>query len=209
MATQLRKLKIRRVALVDSGSNQEAFVTLFKRDSAQEVAPMAQETEVVGTETVAKADFEAAVAKATQLEAEVAKAAKDRADALADAETAKAELAKRDEAIEIAKFATDAKALPIFGDKGGIWLRAIARALGETDYAELHGKLSGVVKQVDASKLFSEIGSNGDGDASSPEGVAAGLAKVLRDADPTLTKEQALSKAYRTPEYKAARKGGK
>jgi len=203
MATTLKGLKIRRVALVDKGANQEAHVTLFKRDDTPEEETVA-EVEKREPEMVSKADLEAAIQKAEALEAEKAEITKQAEAAKAEAETVKAELAKRQEAEEIAKYDADAKATPFLGEQGGAWLRVIAKALGDEAYGAFHGKLTGVNAQVEGGALFTERGSNGDGDASSPDAVAEGVAKVIRTNDPTLTKEQALLKAYQTPEVRAA-----
>lgn len=210
MPTMLKKLKIRRCALVDKGANQEAFVTLFKRDDTQEVPVDDQETAAVEEtpviqepEVVAKADYEAVVLKVAELES-AATAAREQA------EKATAELAKRDEEIEIAKFVAEAEKLPLFGDKGPSWLRTVAKALGE-DYPAFRERLAATQEQVQQSALFKEVGSAVAVDASDPGAVARVLAKRFQESDPSLTNEQAISRAYATPEYKAARKaaGGK
>lgn len=212
MPTMLKRLKVRRIAVVDRGANQAATVELFKRDDTQEEVPVDGPEAVVVEETqpemVSKADYEAAIAKAEAEKAELAKAAEAER---AEAERVRAELAKRDEAIEIAKYDADAKAVTFLGPKGGAWLRAIAKALGEEDYGAFHGVLSGVRAQVDESTLLKEIGSGGDGDATTPQAVAKGLATRILAETPGLTVEQAMARAYDTPEYKAARKaaGGK
>lgn len=205
MATELRKLKLRRVALVDKGANQEAFVTLFKREEAREVEHMADETKVEETAvaTVTKADYDAVLEKAVKAES-------DATAARQEAENALAELAKRDEELELQKFATEAATVPHLGDKGPQWLRAIHKALGE-DYPTFREALTALETQVKDSDLLRETGSNAEAGASEPETVATALAKRIRENDPTLTPEQALARAYDTPEYTAARRaaGGK
>lgn len=202
MATTLKGLKIRRVALVDKGANQEAFVTLYKRDDAQEVHRM--ETETVTTEevqpvpqpeTVAKADYEAAIAKAAEADA-LAKAARDEAAAV------KAELAKRDEAIEIAKFTAEAQALPGLGEQGATWLRAISKALG-ADYDAFKGKLVALATQVETGALFQAVGSDGAAEADFNAVVKIAAEKIRKD-EPRLTPEQAYVKALEQPAVKDA-----
>jgi hypothetical protein len=209
MATKLEQLTIRRVALVDKGANQEAFVTLFKRDSdAEEVQDMAKDKATEDT-TVTKADYEAAIAKAAALEAEVAKAADEKAAAVAEAETVRAELAKRDEAAEIAKFDAQAKAVPFLGDKGGAWLRKIAGALGD-EYPAFQTSLAAVQKQEEESVLLKEIGSDGDTEGNDFDGRVSAVAKRLLKENPSMTQEQAYVAALETPEvgslYAEARK---
>jgi len=203
MATELRKLKIRRVALVDKGANQEAFVTLFKRDDAEEVQHMDdQEAAVVEpvAETVSKADLEAAIAKAEAEKAEIRKAMEA---VQAEAETAKAELAKRDEATEIAKFDAEAKDVPFLGDKGGVWLRSISKALGD-EYAAFRTALLSAAAVEQDSALLQELGTPGTGEDADFNAVATQVAKTIMKDQPQLTREQAYVKALESAEVKAA-----
>lgn len=205
MPTTLKNLRIRRVALVDKGANQEAFITLYKRDDAQEVQPMAETTETTQpVETVTKAEHEVAVAKIAELEA-LAKAAQERA------ETAEAELAKQAEAAEQAEFATRAAAIPFLGETGGETLRQIHKALGEA-YQAFEDTLLGVAKQLEASGLLTEQGTAGTEGGTDFASRSEALAKRFQQEDPSLTFQQAYVKALEDPELKALyaqERGGK
>jgi len=205
VATKLEQLTIRRVALVDKGANQEAFVTLFKREDSD----MAQD------QGISKADYDAAVAKAATLEAEVHKAVEEKAVAEQAAEEARTELAKRDEAMEIAKFDAQAKDLPFLGEKGGVWLRTIAKALGD-EFAAFQTVLKAVTVQEETSNaLLKEIGSDGDTEGSDFDSRVQAVAKRIMKEHPSFTQEQAYVKALEAPEigvlYNEVRKtrGGK
>ena len=200
MATELRKLRIRRVALVDRGANQDADVELFKRDAPREVDFMAEE------QAVSKADLDAALEQVAKAQQEKADAEAAAAKAAEEAAEVKAELAKRDEAAEVAKYDGEAKALPFLGDKGGVWLRTISKALGD-EYEAFKTAIVSVAK-VNEAVLTKELGTAGGDRANDPNEVAKGIATEILKTEPTLTMEQAMLRAYQNPIVQKAFQGG-
>lgn len=201
MATTLRKLRIRRVALVDKAANQEAFVELFKRDTSPR-----EESKMPDKETVAKADLDAALERVEKAEAAALVATEALATAEAKATAAAAEIQKRDEAAEIAKYDGQAKDLPFLGAKGGVWLRSISKALGE-EYKPFMTALVSAAKVNSESALLKELGVTG-GESTDPNAVAETFAKKILVDHPEFTQEQALTQAYKNPIVRKAFEGG-
>lgn len=231
MATWLRKLTIRRVALVDAGANQGAHVELFKR---AEVGPerkepdMAEQDKVPAPdqETIAKvADLEKRLADAEAAHAELTKRA-EAAEATAKTATeekAKLEdrIEKLEEASERVRFIQKAESVPHLGkpEEVATRLRKIAKALGDAEFEEYMKKEVATANQLRVAKLFDVNGSDGDQGSDFNTKVEV-LAKSIRTADPKLTAEQAYVKAleqmpaeeyaaYRAGSYVESRRGGK
>jgi hypothetical protein len=234
MATHLRGLRIRRVALVDKGANQDAFVELFKRADAQEDPLMAEKDvatqladlqKQVAELTKAKADADAAVVKAeADKQAELKKAddlkktaeqqAAENTEAVValrkQLEAATDQVSKLADEREMEKYVTLAKSVPHLGkaEVAGKELRAIAKALGAEGFQEYLARQRQVASELAGSKLLKEIGTDGTGDTD-PEAVVARIAKTIREKDPTLTEEQAMVRAFQSDAGKAAfRQGG-
>jgi hypothetical protein len=218
MATILRKLTIRRVALVDAGANQEAFVNLFKRDGdmadkdTPEAKRLADLEAQVATLTKARADADAATAKAEKDKAaeiakaeqgkktaeQVAKEAGEAVVALQKQLTASSEqIAKLAEEREVERFTEIAKSVPHLGkaEESVPQLRAIAKAMDAKAFDAYLVKQRAIAEQLRQSNLLKEIGSNGEGGDGSAASKIAMIAKGLREKDKTLTEEQAYSKA--------------
>lgn len=91
-----------------------------------------------------------------------------------------------------------------------------ARAAGETAY---NAYISAMDKALDVTKksdsvLFGEVGKSASGGASTTVGKVEGIAKSIRDKDPTLTMPQAMVKAFEQhpeleAEYEKEYEGGK
>ena len=217
MATILRKLTIRRVALVDAGANQEAFVNLFKRDGdmadkeTPEAKRLADLEKQVAELTKAKTDADAATAKAEKDKAaEIAKAeqgkktaeqvAKEAGEAVTALQkqltSATDQISKLAEEREVERFTEIAKSFPQMGkaEVAVPQLRAIAKALGDEGFKAYRIQQTAIAEQLRQSSLFKEIGANGEGDGSAA-GKIATIAKGLREKDKALTEEQAYSKA--------------
>ena len=217
MATILRKLTIRRVALVDAGANQEAFVNLFKRDGdmvdkeTPEAKRLADLEKQVAELTKAKTDADAATAKAEKDKAaEIAKAeqgkktaeqvAKEAGEAVValqkqlarDAE----QISKLIEEREVELFTEIAKSVPHLGTvaESVPQLRAIAKAMDAKAFDAYLVKQRAIAEQLRQSNLLKEIGSNGEGETDFNSKVEA-IAKKLQADDKALTPEQAYAKA--------------
>lgn len=120
---------------------------------------------------------------------------KSQADAREAQQIAKAE---RDARLE-REFISKAETLPmITTDKaslGGL-LRRISDALSPEDSAEVEKMLRAANEQIEKSNLFDTFGSGGANHTVSASVEAA--AESIQKGDPTLTKEQAIAKAYET-----------
>jgi hypothetical protein len=232
MATILRKLTIRRVALVDAGANQEAFVNLFKRDGdmadkeTPEAKRLADLEKQVAELTKAKTDADAATAKAEKDKAaEIAKAeqgkktaeqvAKEAGEAVTALQkqliSATDQIGKLAEEREIERFTEIAKSVPHLGPAAESvpQLRAIAKALDTKAFEAYLVKQRAIAEQLRQSNLLKEIGGNGDGDGLEFSAKMATLAKQFQAEDKKLTPEQAYVKALeQNPElYDAHRRG--
>lgn len=120
------------------------------------------------------------------------KAEKDAEEA---ATIAKAERDKRLEREYLAK----AEEMPHIGEERaafGALLRRMADALSPEDVAEVEKVLKAADAQIEAGAMFSELG-RGGGEVVISKSVEA-AANVIRAADPSLTQEQAIAKAYET-----------
>jgi phage-related minor tail protein len=232
MATILRKLTIRRIALVDAGANQEAFVNLFKRDGdmadkdTPEAKRLADLEAQVATLTKARADAEKAKADKEKADADVIakaaeakKTAEDKAREASDAVVAlqkqlatnAEQISKLTEEREIERFTEIAKSVPHLGPsvESVPQLRAIAKALDAKAFDAYLVKQRAIAEQLRQSNLLKEIGGNGDGDGLEFSAKMATLAKQFQAEDKKLTPEQAYVKALeQNPElYDAHRRG--
>lgn len=199
MPSKLRKLRLRRIDLVDKGANQGAFVTLFKNMAEEEHTIMPQDEP-----------------KATPV-TDVEKRLVDLEKALADAEqrVADAEAEKDASADRIAKL-EDSQRL-----QRAITSANLFKSLGNPD--DLSGKLAKYEAQLDAETfvilrkdmeswntklaeaetvLTKELGVEGEGDTSLTSNLDK-LAKAYRkDHGNGITYEQAYAEVIRTPEGK-------
>lgn len=194
--------QIHRIALVDKGDNPAADVVIHKRAPANH----AVEKTLPGDVTMAEATkVEAAAEAVTKADLEtLQKRAEDAEKRAVDAD---ARVAKLEESREIGEYITKAqvfKDLPGFtaADFGPV-LRKVAHAVSPEEYSKLEGVLKGAAEAIRSGALFQEIGNAGPADGSA-EAQLAKSADELRKADPQLTVEQALAKAYRAnPELRS------
>ena len=226
MANTLWHLLVKKISLVPRGANQLAAVCLYKSDTPQEermadkdvATQLADLQAQVATLTKAKADADAAIAKAeVDKQAELKKAddlkksaeqkAADTSEALVtiqkQLQTAQEQVSALSEEREAEKYATIAKSVPHLGADAGKQLRVIAKALGVEGFQEYLAHQKRVAAELAGSKLLKEIGTDGTGDID-PTVIVEKIAKTLKEKDPTLTDEQAMVRAFHTDAGKAA-----
>jgi len=218
MATELKNLSIRRVALVDRGANPDAFVEIFKRENMEDkdtptVEDLTQKLEKLTAaqeELVKRA--ETAEAKVKELEQKeekpdpIAKAdpevRKMIEDAQKEASEAKQRIAKLEDQRDKEMFITKASVLKHIGTADDLAedLRDISRALGKERFEKFEAVLQAVEKRLATSKLFSELGSDqGAGDA---ESKLENLAKRYATEN-KVSVAKARIEVSRTPEAQA------
>jgi hypothetical protein len=219
MATALRHLKIRRVALVDKGANQEAFVTLYKRADPQEDVNMDdKDLEKVSeslfqrlvklfkskpAEDGAEGDAPAADAVAKQHADELAERERKLAERETEIAKRDAEIAKLKDAEEAKEYIAKAAKLPGFGkaENFGPILQKIAKALTAEEFAAFSQQLAGAQGQIQASKLFAELGVGGEPEQADPLAKLDTMAKhMVAKSEGKLTFAQAYTAAVQTPE---------
>jgi len=219
MPTALTHLKIRRVALVDKGANQEAFVTLYKRDTQQKETGMEdkdldQVSESIfqrlvkfikGKDTVEGADGEdaAAMAVAKRHADELAEREKKLADREAEIAKRDAEIASLKDAEEAKQYVAKAEKLPGFGkpEVFGPILQKIAKALSPEEYKTLSQQLAGVQAIAKTNTLFAELGVGGETETPRPlDKLNQMAAQMVAKSEGKLTAAQAYTAALHTPE---------
>ena len=216
MTTELKHLVIRRVGIVDNGANRDAFIELFKRDSdmadKQTLENVQKDLETVTGE---KTSLEEKVA---DLEAQLAELKKEpepdpieKADpkvkeALAAVEKravdAEARIQKMEDQRDRDKFVKKAAAFGHIATADDLAedLRDISKALGDERYKEFEGRLKTANERIATSKLFTEVGSDGDASGEPADKLEA-LAKSYA-AENKVTYEQAYVNVLNTDEGK-------
>lgn len=217
MTTWLEKLRIRRVALVDAGANQEASVELFKRgkDMAEDkvatlekrLAELQAEKESLATE-MKEAQ--------SRLEA-LGDAAKPDPIAKADPEVRKRmeELEKRNREQEdrIAKFEADrerdlfirkAAVYPLIGAAEDLAkpLQVLSKGLTEDEYNSFVGNLGTLHARLEESKLFDEVGTAEAMPVGTAQDKLEKLAKAAQAENPGMSYATAFTKVVNTPDGK-------
>lgn len=149
-----------------------------------------------------KADLPESVRKA------LAKAEDDRAEATRKADEAQ-RMAKeeRDTRLSkefVAKAESDYGNLSLKAEEFGPVLKEASEKLSKEAFKALEGVLKASDEQIAKGELFKEAGSGGGTPAAdSAYAEAQRKAEDIRKADPELTKEQALAKAFADPEIEA------
>ena len=220
---RLRIRRIDRVALVDKGDNPDAEVLIHKRApdvdevsgiralltaigkrlgwAAAEVEQVVHEVETGDTEILEVTPMPEpikdtqAVEDVEKAQAELAKRVEDMEKRAVEAETRvqKLEVEKR-QAVYIEKVRTMSH-LPIEADTFGPVLCKIADALSADEMVEVERVLAAANEAHRTGALFAEVGKGGDpGDAVTK---VAALVATTKQADPTLTAEQAAARVYK------------
>jgi multidrug efflux pump subunit AcrB len=125
---------------------------------------------------------------------------------LEEAQAAKEEVAKirkeldeRTEREEVTKFKAKAAKLPFLAGKSteeiAKTLRAAAKSLPAAEYETIEKMLENANEAVKGSPLFRDAGARGVESEMTAQGKIEAIAKTLRESDPKLTQEQAVSKA--------------
>lgn len=186
----------------------EPEATVLKAENAAEVVealkgadvPEAVVSEV--EDALAKAAEKADLAKAdpaTRARIEKAEADAAAAQRRADEAIAKAQ-EERDARLSkefVAKAESDYGNLAVKAEEFGPILKEASEKLSKEAYEALEGVLKASDEQIAKGKLFEEAGSAGG--APAPDGAyaeAQGKAEDIRKAEPKLTKEQAIAKAF-------------
>lgn len=119
---------------------------------------------------------------------------KKQADDLAAANT----IAKAERDARISKeFISKAESMPMLAEdktEFGTLLRKAHEALGDEDFGKFEQVLKTANEQIAKGNLFSEFG-HGGGETTISKSVEAAAAEITK-AEPTLTREQAIAKAY-------------
>lgn len=199
MPSKLRKLRLRRIDLVDKGANQGAFVTLFKN--------MAQEDHITMPQDEPKASPVSDVEKRlVDLEKALADAEKRVADAEAEKDASADRIAKLEESQRLQRAITSANFLKSLGnpdDLSGKLAKYEAQLDAET-FAMLRKDMeSWNTKLAEAETVLTkEIGVEGDGDTSLTSALDKLAKAYQKDHGNGLTFEQAYAEVIRTPEGK-------
>lgn len=221
MATKLKNLWYRAIALVDKGANHEADIVLAKRDDTQKnedegYASMEECMGALKDEAKCKA-LMAAMKRAEQgdgmpdkLPEEVSKALAEVADLKKRAETAEAEtkaakdrIAKMEDEnaakAAIAKVETF-KSLPVEAAKFAPIYRKMTAGLTAEEVAEVDKVFHAASEQIAAGKLLAEVGSGAGSAGGDAYAKLQALANTFIQKDGKLTAAQAMVKAVETPE---------
>lgn len=221
MATKLKNLWYRAIALVDKGANPDADVILAKRDDVdkQDYATMEECMAALGD--MAKCKELMAAMKRAELEGDhmtdklpedVTKALAEVADLKKRAETAEAKAKAADDRIAkmeedergkaaIAKVATF-KSLPVKAEEFGPLYRKMTKDLTPEEIAKVDAVFHAASEQIAAGKLLVEIGSS----KAAPGGdtyakIQAGAAALIQK-DGKLSAIEAEKRFLETPEGK-------
>lgn len=200
MSNWLKRLAISRVALVDRGANPDAHIALYKRDT------MADEKEVVTPDQVATAIAKAVDEAQASVRAEFEKKLKAETDA-----REKAEKAAADNATAIAKirqesrdreFVAKAALTPEWGEAKtfGPVLAKIEAALTPDEFKAFDTKLHAIHKQLDQSRLLTELGVQGETDHATPGAKLDSMAKGYMKDHQGVTYEAAYAAVCKTPD---------
>lgn len=222
MASKLRRLQYVKVALVDQGANQQAHITLFKRDTTMSKStPTVEEVTKERDEVVAKnalleaevADLKKKLPAPTPEPVKLPEAVQKQLDDLAKRnEALESEVAKAREAKALTEAISKAAIFKALGnaDDLGTLLYAVRKHLSAEQVADFEKRLAAWNEQIRQSNIFKALGTPSV-DADSPEGQLDALAKARAEKE-NIPYELAYSKVCDTPDgvklLKATRKGG-
>lgn len=208
MASRLRRLQYRKVALVDRGANPEAHISLFKRDDTMAKEPTVAEVQAQLAAAEAERDTLreqlAKLAPKPKAEPDLPEAVRKQVEeAEARARAAEERIAKLEDGRAMEQAIQKAHTLKALGaaDDLGRVLYEVRKAHPATA-DKLETLFTAWNEQLAKSALFTEIGS-GERASTDPEARLEALAKKYQGEHAGVTFEQAFTKVCETAEGKA------